>query len=150
MQVHAKQQGAALIVALLMLLILAIIGISGMNDSIFDLRMAGNIHNYYDSLQQTDSGIAAAMSQNGNFTGNDQSDIFASGGSNSLKDYINPTVNVTFLYEDQVNTPSASGSSTHLFKEERYIIDSDHSDSATGANTHVFQGITRIIPAMQQ
>ncbi len=147
--IRNKQHGTALIVALLMLLILAIIGISGMNDSIFDLRMTGNIQNYYDSLQQSDSGIVAAISQGSdNFESDDKSDVFAAGGSNTLKDYINSTVNIDFLYEEQSSTASKKGYSANFFNEEYYIVDSDHADSNTGANTHIYQGVRRKILAL--
>ena len=141
---HQNQSGFALLVALLMLLILTIIGISGMGDSILDLRMTGNIQSLYDSMQQADSGVTAVMSQrNTLFTGIDRSDIFASGGSNALKDYIQPTVNVDYLYEDQSTSRQAAGFSQQNFSDEYYIVDSAHSDSATGANTHVYQGVIR-------
>jgi Tfp pilus assembly protein PilX len=141
---HTRQHGAALVTALLILLILAIIGITGMSDSIFDLRMAGNIQSYYNSLQQSESGIAAAISQGSSFTSSDQSDIFATGGSNPLKDYIKPTVGVDFLYENQYNSPSQKAHSVDSFLQETYIFDSNHADSATGANTHIHQGVVRM------
>ncbi len=145
-----REQGTALIVALLMLLILAIIGISGMNDSIFDLRMAGNIQNYSDSLQQSDSGITAVLSQRDTLfvVDTDKNDIFATGGSNPLKDYITSTVNVRYLYE-----PPSCGASDKPNSEDfscaLYIIDSDYSDSATGANAHIYLGVTQEIMAIE-
>jgi Tfp pilus assembly protein PilX len=136
--IYRKQQGAALIISLLMLLILTIIGISGMGDSIFDLRMTGNIQSHYDSMQQSDSGISAAMSQSSNFDRKDLSDIYNSSGTNALKDDIKSTVNIDYLYEGEVSAPLLS--SNQRFKTFYYIVDSDHSDSATNAKTHTYQG----------
>ncbi len=141
---HNKQQGAALIVALLMLLILAIIGISGMNDSIFDLRMTGNIQSFNDSQQQSDSGLTAVLSQrNTLFTGTDQNDVFDAGGSNALKDYITSTVNVDYQYVETTAARSSKPNSGNTIVNEHYLVDSDHSYSATGANTHTYMGVRR-------
>jgi hypothetical protein len=140
--IHKKQQGAALIVALLMLLVLTIVGISGMGDSIFDLRMTGNIQSHYDSLQQADTGISAAISQPGdNFKGIDQTDIFSDTGTNALKDYINSNVSTKYLYEGS----APRGFSQKEWSGWYYIVDSDHSDSVTGAKTHVYQGVIQVI-----
>lgn len=140
-QVGYNQKGAVLITSLLMLLALTIIGISCISNRILDQRMTGNMQLRYESIQLADSGISAAMSQEDNFDGSDQSDIYDSDGSNDLNDDVNATVNVDYLY---LGSPP-SGYSSSYFRGEYYTVDSLHSDSTTGANTHVYQGAIRAV-----
>ncbi len=63
---RARQQGAALVVGLILLLVLTLLAISGMNTSTLELRMAGNAQYSQNAFQVAETGIEAAM-QAGNF-----------------------------------------------------------------------------------
>jgi hypothetical protein len=136
-----------MLVSLVLLIILSAIGIQGMSNSNFSLRMAGNIQNLYDSFQMADAGIAATMADGGHFDGTDQADIFAGGAPGSIEDFILAEVNVERLLPDvELDCPRVPGASSVSFIGcERYMIDSEHEDAATGARTRVYQGVVREI-----
>lgn len=60
-----KQDGAALVVGLILLVVITILAISGMNTATTELAMARNDQNYENAFQAAESGLAAALGQNG-------------------------------------------------------------------------------------
>ncbi len=142
-----REKGVVMLVSLLLLIILSVIGMQGMSNSIFNLRMAGNIQNLYDSFQMADAGIAATMAGGDSFEGVDKADIFAGGDPGSTEDFIVADVDVERLLPDvELDCPRSPGASSVSFIGcEHYMIDSEHEDAATGARTHVFQGVVREI-----
>jgi hypothetical protein len=54
------QKGATLLVALVMLLVMTIIGISSMHNSTLEERMAGNVKEQYRAFQAAEMGMRAA------------------------------------------------------------------------------------------
>lgn len=59
--IRGKQSGAALIVGLILLLVLTVLGVSGMNTSRMEVRMAGNTQFRQDAFQLAESGIDIAL-----------------------------------------------------------------------------------------
>jgi type IV pilus assembly protein PilX len=55
------QQGAALVVGLLLLLVLTLLAISGMNTASLELVMAGNAQYYQNAFQAAETGIERAL-----------------------------------------------------------------------------------------
>ena len=60
----ARQQGAALVVGLLLLLILTLLAISGMNTSSLELIMAGNTQYSQNAFQAAEAGIERSIAAN--------------------------------------------------------------------------------------
>jgi type IV pilus assembly protein PilX len=58
----ARQQGAALVVGLILLLVLTLLAISGMTTASLELQMAGNEQYQERAFQAADAGIEQAMS----------------------------------------------------------------------------------------
>ena len=63
---RAKQRGATLIVGLILLLVLTVLGVSGMGTARMEVRMAGNMQFRQDAFQLAESGIDLAIA-NGTF-----------------------------------------------------------------------------------
>ena len=57
------QQGAVLIVGLLLLVVITILAVSGMNTATTGLAMARNDQNYENAFQAAETGLEAALSQ---------------------------------------------------------------------------------------
>ncbi|MCC6201798.1 MAG: hypothetical protein IT494_02190 [Gammaproteobacteria bacterium] len=55
--ISIKQRGAALIVALIMLVIMTMLGLSAMNTSVVEERMAGNLRNKQLSFDAAEAGV---------------------------------------------------------------------------------------------
>jgi type IV pilus assembly protein PilX len=62
-----RQQGAALVVGLILLVVITVLAISGMNTATTELAMARNDQNYENAFQAAETGLELALSQ-GNFS----------------------------------------------------------------------------------
>jgi type IV pilus assembly protein PilX len=58
-----RQQGAALIVGLILLVVVTVLAISGMNTATTELAIARNDQNYENAFQAAETGIEFALSQ---------------------------------------------------------------------------------------
>ena len=62
-QTHKNQQGAALVVGLIMLVVITVLAISGMNTATTELAMARNDQNYENAFQAAENGLEQALGQ---------------------------------------------------------------------------------------
>ena len=62
-----RQDGAALVVGLVLLVVITVLAISGMNTATTELAMARNDQNYENAFQAAETGLAAALGS-GSFT----------------------------------------------------------------------------------
>jgi len=60
---RARQTGATLIVGLVLLLMLTVLGVSGMNTATMEITMAGNTQYQEDAFQMAENGIDLALSR---------------------------------------------------------------------------------------
>jgi hypothetical protein len=58
-----KQNGAALVVGLILLVVVTVLAISGMNTATTELALARNDQNYENAFQAAETGIEVALSQ---------------------------------------------------------------------------------------
>jgi hypothetical protein len=58
---RSRQRGATLIVGLVLLLVLTVLGVSGMNTATMELTMAGNAQFQQDAFQMAEDGIDIAI-----------------------------------------------------------------------------------------
>jgi type IV pilus assembly protein PilX len=59
-----NQQGAALVVGLILLVVITVLAISGMNTATTELAMARNDQNYENAFQAADTGLEQVLGQN--------------------------------------------------------------------------------------
>lgn len=151
-----KENGAVLLVSLIMLAILMVFGTSTLKTSMVDLKVAGNTQQSMDSLQKADAGVNATISLIGQ-AGNDP---FENGNDNpnpfsGLDDAVDPLQVIenevavfTTLVTPKTECPrtfNASGSS--VINCEFYQINSTHTaPNNVGISKTVIQGIRRKIP----
>ena len=60
-----RERGAALAIALILMVVMTLLGVSGMNTATLELTMAGNAQNQQDAFQAAETGIDIAISQSG-------------------------------------------------------------------------------------
>ena len=60
---RARQQGATLVVGLVLLLVLTVLGVSGMNTATMEVTMASNTQFQEDAFQAAEDGIDIAIAQ---------------------------------------------------------------------------------------
>lgn len=58
-----NQQGAALVVGLILLVVITVLAVSGMNTATTELAMARNAQNYENAFQAAETGLEQAISQ---------------------------------------------------------------------------------------
>lgn len=58
---YKSQQGAALIVGLILLVVITVLAVSGMNTATTELAMARNNQNYENAFQAAETGLEAAL-----------------------------------------------------------------------------------------
>ena len=109
-----KQQGAALVVSLILMLVITVLAISGMNTATTELAMARNDQNYENAFQAAETGLAAALGQ-GSFDSLADATI-----TTTITDHETVTAQITF--EDSTPVPdkafslgSGSGVSAYHF-----------------------------------
>ena len=92
-----RQQGAALVVGLLLLVVITVLAISGMNTATTELAMARNDQAYEDAFQAAETGLETALSQG----------QFATASATTLPLYLSSHQNITatIQYEDSTMVP---------------------------------------------
>jgi type IV pilus assembly protein PilX len=60
---HKRQQGAALVVGLMLLVVITVLAISGMNTATTELALVRNDQAYEDAFQAAETGLETALSQ---------------------------------------------------------------------------------------
>lgn len=60
---RSRESGAALVVALVLLMAMTVLGVSGMSTATLELTMAGNAQAQQDAFQAAETGIDIAISQ---------------------------------------------------------------------------------------
>ncbi len=94
---HRTQQGAALVVGLMLLVVITVLAISGMNTATTELAMARNDQAYEDAFQAAETGLETALSQG----------QFATAAAATIPLYIssNQTITTTIQFEDSTLVP---------------------------------------------
>ena len=92
-----KQQGAALVVGLILLVVITVLAISGMNTATTELALARNDQAYENAFQAAETGLATALSQG----------QFATIGNTALVKTIstNEKISTTIQFEDSTMVP---------------------------------------------
>ena len=92
-----RQQGAALIVGLLLLVVITILAVSGMNTATTELAMARNDQTYENAFQSAETGLEEALAQ-GNFNTGGPVTVTPTTGTYEV-------VSATILFEDSTLVP---------------------------------------------
>ena len=92
-----KQEGAALVVGLVLLVVVTVLAVSGMNTATTELAMARNDQNYENAFQAAETGLEQALAQ-GRF--NTLSNV-----NFVLNVNTNDSVNATIQFEDSTLVP---------------------------------------------
>ena len=92
-----KQQGAALVVGLVLLVVVTVLAVSGMNTATTELAMARNDQNYENAFQAAETGLEQAIAQ-GAF--NTLANVAIGQNVNA-----NDSVNATIAFEDSSLVP---------------------------------------------
>ncbi|WP_322002500.1 PilX N-terminal domain-containing pilus assembly protein [Marinobacter alexandrii] len=146
-----RQQGAVLIVSLIILLVLTLIGLAGMNTSVLQERMAVNAQNSNRAFQAAESSVRAladelyaddlTLLRESMKDANDKSSVktFTADAANG----ITATYQAEYLGEVIITSGSSmdANESSTLLKGFRYELRGTATMDGTGAASTVFTGI---------
>ncbi len=130
MNLHTQQQGAALIVGLLLLVVITVLAISGMNTATTSLAMARNDQNYENAFQAAETGIENALAQ-GQF-----STLVGTTVTQIINSHDSVTAQITF--EDTSLVPDAAfslGAGSGIAAYHFVVTSSAESRRAPGSTT---------------
>lgn len=151
LNISRKDDGYILVVALLVMAILSLLGIAGMNTSIFETQVAGNDWNAKRTFYRADGGISVGselLEQNFNcpigFKGAGQTVIegfmlVKERGGNTMAFAINPPFSSTNSIVDKLNAPNNN-------YDAAYPSDSNGVLPALDVGYLFFGGQTQVLP----
>ncbi len=167
-----KEQGMALVIAILMLLILTLMGTASVTTSTYEIRLSGSKRGLTDAFYATDGGIQSALAEIGNFN---LSARFVPVNPETLPEDLRdqsidskfstpllplpPGVKfarppkITIFHTQQMNAPRGSGFSAINFGYEHFIIDSVGTDQTdiglVKSSSHITEKIVTVTPTPQ-
>lgn len=144
--VPARQRGVALVIALVVLFILTILGVSALVSTALEGLMAGNVQEQNRAFQAAETGIDAALARADAYVAGGQpvyGSATAIGGYNASATYTN-------TYQGQTDPPrSGRASSTEKVKVNRFKTESVGVTANNGATATLTRGMYQIGPAAQ-
>ena len=147
-----NQSGAALVIALIMMIVWTLIGLASIFNSTFEIKLSGNKRGSTDAFYGADSGVQVIMARVENFNIN----LYSTGTYNPFTDAnnVNPTnAEVTITHDTtQEGAPRGSGMGTHV-DFIHFLITStgqDQVDSGSNKSTcTIGQKVVRLVPAAE-
>ena len=148
-----NQSGAALVIALIMMIVLTLIGLASIFTSTFEIKISGNKRGSTDAFYSADSGVQVVMARVENFNIN----LYSTGSYNPFTDANNINVTnaqVTVTHDTtQEGAPRGHGFSATNFEFEHFLIAStgrDQTDINPIRSTCLIQEkLVRLVPTLQ-
>jgi type IV pilus assembly protein PilX len=142
-----SQSGAALVIALIMMIVLTLIGLASIFTSTFEIKISGNKRCTTDAFYSADSGVQVVKANVDNFSPHNNNPY------NALADTVanpyNPTnaQGIVTYNASQQGAPRGQGVSATNFEFEHFVIASTGSTCA--ATTTVNETVVRLVPTAQ-
>ena len=144
-----NQSGAALVIALVMMIVLTLIGLASIFTSTFEMKISGNKKCSTDAFYSADSGVQVVMARVENFNIN----LYTTGQYNPSTDNpIPPNAQVIITNDTtQEGAPRGYGFSAMNFEFEHFMVSSTGQTCANPipSTTRVQEKIIRLVPTLQ-
>ncbi len=142
----ARQRGTVLVMAMVILLVLTIIGVTAMNTSSLEAKMATNIQETNRAFEAAESGLNKALNTSGSFDlhatdGVDNTFSFGSLGYQS-----EAAVNTSFK---SFSTPKRGSGYSAVNYDSANFDQKATGSTATGARSVIHQGASQIVNKAQ-
>jgi hypothetical protein len=152
-KIWTDQSGAALVIALLMMIVLTLVGMGAIFTSTFEVQMSGNKRGSTDSFYAAESGLQVALANMNNFN----TASYVDNRYNPFTDPSNPnpthaTVSIDYL-PNQHGAPRGLGVSATNFEFMYFNIQSIGQDQTAStpvrSTTTLEQKVVRLVPTLQ-
>jgi hypothetical protein len=149
-----NENGAALVIALMMMIMLTLVGLGSIFTSTFEVKLSGNKRGSTNAFYAADSGVQVIMANIDNFS---LPGKYVDNKYDPFTDPLNPNptkaaVVITHI-PDQHGSPRGSGFSATHFEFVYYVIDSTGQDqidlSPVKSACTVEQKVVRLVPTLQ-
>jgi len=148
------QSGAALVIALIMLIMMTLMVLAASLTSHFEIKLAGNKRGSTNAFYSADSGIQVSLGriENFNIPGQYVDNKYNPFTDNNNPNPTNASVNITFNQAQQ-GAPRGVGISAINFEFNHYVIESTGKDqlevSPIKSQCTIQENVVRLIPTMQ-
>jgi hypothetical protein len=153
-KIFTNENGAALVIALMMMIMLTLVGLGSIFTSTFEVKLSGNKRASTNAFYAADSGVQVIMANIDNFN---LPGKYVDNKYDPFTDPVNPNptkaaVVITHV-PDQHGSPRGSGFSATHFEFIYYVIDSTGQDqiefSPVKSACTVEQKVVRLVPTLQ-
>jgi Tfp pilus assembly protein PilX len=149
-----NESGAALIIALIMIVVLTLVGLASTFSSTFDIKLSGNKRGATDAFFAADSGIQVTMGRIENFN---MAGKFVNDRYNPLSDAENPNPThaaVTIVHDPtQTGAPRGAGFSALNFEYQHHMVESTGQDqielALAKSSCTIQEKVVRLVPTAQ-
>jgi hypothetical protein len=158
MAIYRSQSGAALVIALIMMIVLTLIGLASIFTSTFEIKISGNKKGSTNAFYGADSGVQVLVSRVENFNPTlysaptYQYNPFSTDVNNININYTNAQATMTYQVTQQ-GAPRGYGFSALNFEFEHFLVAStgkDQTDSNLIKSTSTIQEkVVRLVPTLQ-
>jgi len=149
-----NQSGAALVIALIMLVMMTLMVLAASLTSHFEIKLAGNKRGATNAFYSADSGIQVSLGriENFNLPGQYVDNKYNPFTDNNNPNPTNASVNITFNATQQ-GAPRGAGISAINFEFNHYVIEATGKDqleaSPIKSQCTIQEKVVRLIPTMQ-
>jgi len=151
-----NQSGAALVIAMIMIVVMTLIGLASTFTSTFEMKLSGNKRGSTDAFYSSDSGVQVVMADIENF---DLNGKYINNKYDPFADPNNNTPNPTHAKVVIENNPNQKGaprglgiSATHV-DFEHYLIESQGEDqielNPIRSKCTIQQKVVKLVPTLQ-
>jgi hypothetical protein len=156
--IYRNQSGAALVIALIMMIVLTLIGLASIFTSTFEIKISGNKKGSTNAFYAADSGVQVVVARVENFNPTSYNATTHQYNPFTDANNINPinpaNLQVTNTYDTtQQGAPRGYGFSALNFEFEHFLITStgkDQTDLSLNPSTSTIQEkVVRLVPTLQ-
>jgi Tfp pilus assembly protein PilX len=150
-----NQSGAALVIALIMMIVLTLIGLASIFTSTFEIKISGNKRGSTDAFYSADSGVQVVIARVENFNINAYNPTTHQYNPFTDLNNVNPTNAAVTITNDttQEGAPRGYGFSAINFEFQHFLIAStgrDQTDLNPIRSTSTIQEkLVRLVPTLQ-
>ena len=157
MVIYRNQSGAALVIALVMMIVLTLIGLASIFSSTFEMKISGNKKCSTDAFYAADSGVQVLVANLNNFNPSARAYPYNNPFTDPTNVNPNPTsatatITATITYDTaQQGAPRGYGFSAMNFEFEHFLVSSTGQTCANPipSTTRVQEKVVRLIPTQQ-
>jgi hypothetical protein len=152
MAIYRNQSGAALVIALIMMIVLTLIGLASIFTSTFEMKISGNKKGSTNAFYRADGGIQVVTARPENFSTSTHTypyDPFTDAANNNIT---NAAANITY-YSSMLGAPRGVGVSATNFEFQHFLVTAAANDltdvSLNPSKSTVQEKVVRLVPTQQ-